>query len=71
MGQEKRAFGVRIEAELYAALERQAKREGRSTANLGEVLLSWAFKQLQRVGDSIRLLESEGVSEPVGSSKKK
>jgi hypothetical protein len=58
MGQEKRPFGMRLESELYGGIERQAKREGRSPANLGEVLLTWAFRQLQIAGNSIALLES-------------
>lgn len=64
MGQEKRPFGLRLESELYADIERQAKREGRSPANLGEVLLTWAFRQLQIAGNSIALLESSIAQAP-------
>jgi hypothetical protein len=69
MGREKRSFGMRIDADLYAQLEKQAKREGRSPANLGEVLLTWAFKQLHLAGNSVTLLDLN-VSSPVHSSPK-
>ena len=75
MGQEKRPFGMRLESELYGQIERQAKREGRTPANLGEVLLRWAFRQLDLAGDSLRLIELDVIpvdkpGEPTGRSKK-
>lgn len=58
MGEEKRPFGVRLEPELYAALESRAKHEKRSPANLGELLIEWAMKQLNIAGSTIVLLDS-------------
>jgi hypothetical protein len=57
MGEEKTPFSIRLESTIYEKLASYAKKEKRSEANLGEVLMVWAFEQLERVGNSLRLLE--------------
>ncbi|MGH9685258.1 MAG: hypothetical protein ACRD4S_16810 [Candidatus Acidiferrales bacterium] len=42
--------------ELKRQLEERAKAEGRTTSNLSERLLQWAYEQLVVAGDSYTLL---------------
>lgn len=48
-------LSLKVRAELKQALKDWAKREDRSEGNLGELLLEWAFRQLQNAGDTITL----------------
>src|SRR5690348_14939400 len=51
MGQDKYAFGLRIDRSLYAQIQAQAEKEERTPSNLGEVLLKLSMRQL-RISDS-------------------
>ncbi|HVB35395.1 MAG TPA: hypothetical protein VNJ52_13625 [Patescibacteria group bacterium] len=55
MGEAKVNAGVKIPPDLKAALERQAAREDKTLSKLCEVLLSWAYQQLQIAGNSFSL----------------
>lgn len=56
MGEWKAQISIRVRQDLRIGLEDQAARERRKLGNLGEVLLEWAFEQLQSVGSTERLL---------------
>jgi hypothetical protein len=55
MGEARVNAGVKISPDLKAALERQAAREDKTLSKLCEVLLGWAYQQLQIVGNSFAL----------------
>lgn len=55
MGEAKVNAGVKIPPSLKAALERQAAREDKTLSKLCEVLIGWAFEQLQIAGNSFVL----------------
>ncbi len=57
MGEWKAPLSLRVRNELRAELEVFAAREKRKLGNLGEVLVEWAFEQLQIVGSTERLLK--------------
>lgn len=51
--------GIKVLPDLKRALQRQATREDKTLSKLGEVLLQWAFEQLQMAGDSFALKKWE------------
>lgn len=60
-------IGVMGLPSLKHALQKHARREGRTTSNLAERLLVWAVRELQRAGDSQILLRWQ--AQPPGSRK--
>ena len=65
MGQEKRAFSLRLDAALHEQLARQAKIEGRTPANLAEVLITWSFRKLLESGNSLLLIGKDGLDSEI------
>jgi predicted transcriptional regulator len=55
--EKKTSLSLKVRSELKRDIERVAKAERRSPGNLSEVLLEWAFSQLQVAGNSIDLLK--------------
>jgi hypothetical protein len=66
MGEAKVNAGVKIPPDLKAALERQATREDKTLSKLCEVLLGWAYQQLQIAGNSFVLKSWE--AQPPGAA---
>lgn len=64
MGEAKVNAGVKIPPDLKAALERQAAREDKTLSKLCEVLLGWAYQQLQIAGNSYELKTWEAQPSP-------
>ncbi len=59
-------LSLRVKPELRRALEQQARAEGRSPANLAELLLEWSFAQLEAAGNSLEL--KSWKAQPSGES---
>jgi hypothetical protein len=59
MGEWKAQLSLRVRQELRRELEEFAYKERRKLGNLGEVLLEWAWEQLQAAGSTNRLLKSK------------
>lgn len=59
MGEQRVNAGIKVPPDLKRALQRQAVKEDKTLSKLGEVLLQWAFKQLQVAGDSLELKQWE------------
>ena len=57
MGEEKAHLSLRIRQDLRRELEEFANKERRKLGNLGEVLVEWAWEQLQAAGSLDRLLK--------------
>lgn len=55
MGEWKAPLSLRIRQELRRELEEAAANERRTLANLGELLLEWAYEQLKVAGSIDRL----------------
>lgn len=55
MGEWKAPLSLRIRQELRRELEEAATKERRTLANLGELLLEWAYEQLKVAGTIDRL----------------
>lgn len=55
MGEWKAPLSLRIRQELRQELEGAAAKERRTLANLGELLLEWAYEQLKVAGSIDRL----------------
>lgn len=55
MGEWKAPLSLRIRQELRRELEEAAANERRTLANLGELLLEWAYEQLKLAGSIERL----------------
>lgn len=55
MGEWKAPLSLRIRQELRRELEEAAAKERRTLANLGELLLEWAYEQLKVAGSIDRL----------------
>jgi hypothetical protein len=66
MGEAKVNAGVKIAPDLKAALERQAEREDKTLSKLCEVLLGWAYQQLQIAGNSFVLKSWEAAPPAAG-----
>src|SRR5437667_12390381 len=59
MGEWKAQLSLRIRQDLRRDLEAWAERERRKLGNLTEILLEWAFEQLQAAGSSDLLLKAK------------
>ena len=59
MGESKAFLSMRVRHTLRDALQKVADREHRKVANLSEVLMEWAFEQLEATGSLERLLKSK------------
>ena len=59
MGVQRVNAGIKVLPDLKKAMLRQAKAEDKTLSKLGEVLLQWAFEQLQIAGDSMKLKKWE------------
>ncbi len=57
MGEWKAQISIRVRQELRREMEEFAYKERRKLGNLGELLLEWAWEQLQIVGSSERLMK--------------
>lgn len=57
MGEWKAQISLRVRQQFRRDLEAMAEREHRRLGNLAELLLEWAFEQLQAVGSTERLLK--------------
>ena len=57
MGEWKAQISVRVRQDLRREMEEFAYKERRKLGNLGELLLEWAWAQLQVVGSSERLMK--------------
>lgn len=57
MGEWKAQISIRVRQELRREMEEFAYKERRKLGNLGELLLEWAWAQLQIVGSSERLMK--------------
>ena len=64
MGEWKAPLSLRVRQDLRAGLEEVAAREKRTLANIGEVILEWAFQQLLVAGSTERLLKYK-IGRPV------
>lgn len=64
-------LGFKVRPSFRAALTKQAQREKRSLGNVSEVLLEWAYDQLQRSGDTIVDLIENWEARPAVSKKGK
>ena len=59
MGEWKVNVTLRLRQSLKEGLGEFAKQEHRSLGNLGEMLMEWAFKQLDAAGSTERLLKQK------------
>jgi hypothetical protein len=57
MGEWKAQLSLRVRQDLRRELEEFADKERRKLGNVGEVLLEWAWEQLQVAGSIDRLLK--------------
>ena len=57
MGEWKAQISLRVRQELRREMEEFADKERRKLGNVGEVLLEWAWTQLQVAGSIERLLK--------------
>jgi hypothetical protein len=57
MGEWKAQISLRVRQDLRREMEEFADRERRKLGNVGEVLLEWAWAQLQAAGSIDRLLK--------------
>ena len=58
MGEWKAPLSLRIRQEFRRELEEVAARDRRTLANVGELLLEWAYDQLKIAGSLERLLNA-------------
>lgn len=61
--------GIKVLPDLKRALQKQADKEERTLSKLGEVLLRWAYEQLQIAGDSQILKEWEAKPRQISIAK--
>jgi len=57
MGEWKAPISLRVRQDLRREMEKFAYKERRKLGNLGEMLLEWAWAQLQAAGSTERLLK--------------
>jgi hypothetical protein len=57
MGEWKAQISLRVRQDLRREMEEFADKERRKLGNVGEVLLEWAWEQLQAAGSIDRLLK--------------
>jgi hypothetical protein len=57
MGEWKAQISLRVRQDLRREMENFASKERRKLGNVGEVLLEWAWMQLQAAGSIDRLLK--------------
>jgi hypothetical protein len=57
MGEWKAQISIRVRQELRREMEEFAYKERRKLGNLGEMLLEWAWAQLETAGSTDRLLK--------------
>ena len=57
MGEWKAQLSLRVRQDLRREMERFAHKERRKLGNVGDVLLEWAWEQLQAAGSIDRLLK--------------